>query len=514
MDIICISSQVAYGPVGNSAAVPALEHAGFTVFQVPTTILSNHPGHGKPATTDVSAETLEKTLEILGKEGWLDRCGAVMTGYFRDEHQISVAARVIAQLKRHNPSLVYLCDPVMGDDHTDLYVPLPVAQAIKEKLLPLADIMTPNRFELEWITDTAITSLADAMSASRKFAIPVTLATSLPTKSGFLETAVIEPDNAGSVRTAHRVNAPHGAGDILSGLFLAAILQGGNPAAVLGRVMASLEHVLDASGDTGALALPAGLSGIDTVTPLPLAGADTCLVAGVDGCPAGWVTVTWDGEPDGIPHANIVPDFDSVLALPAVTIAVDMPIGFPERAGRGGRQACVETRARLGNRKSSVFSVPARAAVMCTDYWEACSTNQLNSEPSKKVSKQCFNLFGKMREIDALITPQLQDRVFEVHPELAFWAMNNQAPLALPKKIKSRPDPDGMALRRELLRGAGFPIDRLQRGNWKTSQAAEDDILDACAAAWSAGRIRDGEHVRLPADPPRDGRGLRMEINA
>ena len=101
-----------------------------------------------------------------------------------------------------------------------------------------------------------------------------------------------------------------------------------------------------------------------------------------------------------------------------------------------------------------------------------------------------------------------------MHPELAFWAMNGERPLALPKKVKSRPDPAGMALRKDLLRNAGFPIDRLKRGVWKASQAAEDDILDACAAAWSARRIRDGEHVCLPQHPPLDGRGLRMEINA
>ena len=274
MDIICISSQVAYGPVGNSAAVPALEHAGFTVFQIPTTVLSNHPGHCPPATTDVTAETIEKTLEILNQQSWLDRCGAVMTGYFRDQHQIVAAARAIADLKRRNPSLTYLCDPVMGDDHTDLYVPLAVADAIRDQLLPLADIITPNRFELQWLTGTAINGLEGAISAARSLARPVTLATSLPASPGHLQTAVIEHNRTAAVTTAHRPDTPHGAGDILSGLFLAAMLGGGPPPVLLGQVMASLEHILAASGETGALALPAALHGLDDLSALPVEISD------------------------------------------------------------------------------------------------------------------------------------------------------------------------------------------------------------------------------------------------
>ena len=274
MDIICISSQVAYGPVGNSAAVPALDHAGFTVFQLPTSVLSNHPGHCPPAVTDVKAETLEKSLKILEQQHWLDDCGAIMTGYFRDQHQIEVTARAIAGLKRRKPSLLYLCDPVLGDDHTDLYVPLPVATAIRDKLLPLADITTPNRFELQWLTGASVTSLADAKPAARSLPCPITLATSLPAPPGHLQTCVVERDRAASVTTVHRPDAPHGAGDILSGLFLAEMLASAQPQASLGRAMAALEHILDVSGDTGALALPGALDGLDKLTALPVETPD------------------------------------------------------------------------------------------------------------------------------------------------------------------------------------------------------------------------------------------------
>jgi predicted RNase H-like nuclease len=230
-------------------------------------------------------------------------------------------------------------------------------------------------------------------------------------------------------------------------------------------------------------------------------------VIGVDGCPGGWITVRWDGD---VTH-HLCRNFADVLALDADVIAVDMPIGFPEQSGRSVERF---VRARLGERQSSVFSVPSRAAVMCGDYREACSANLACSDPPKKVSKQIFHIFPKMREIDAVMTPVLQQRVFEVHPELAFWAMNGEAPLALPKKVKGHPHPPGLDLRRELLRNAGFPLDALPAAPYRAADVGADDLLDACACAWSAKRISEGRHVRFPADPPLDSRGLRMEINA
>lgn len=151
---------------------------------------------------------------------------------------------------------------------------------------------------------------------------------------------------------------------------------------------------------------------------------------------------------------------------------------------------------------------------MCEDYREACAINLQHSDPPRKIAKQSFHLFPKIREIDAMITPGLQSRVFEVHPELAFWAMNGEYPLPLPKKVKGRPDPAGQALRRDLLRRAGFPLHHLPEAAYRQRDVGADDLIDACACAWSARRILEGRSLRFPADPPRDARGLRMEINA
>lgn len=230
-------------------------------------------------------------------------------------------------------------------------------------------------------------------------------------------------------------------------------------------------------------------------------------VVGVDGCPGGWIAVRW-GE--AVSH-HLCRSFAEILAMDAAVIAVDMPIGFPRGSGRAAER---EVRARLGERQSSVFSVPSRAAVMCEDYRAACNANLACSDPPRKVSKQIFHIFPKMREIDALLSPALQSRVVEVHPELAFWAMNGGAPLPLPKKVKSRPHPPGLALRRSLLVAAGFPLSVLPQAAYRRADVGEDDLTDACACAWSARRILEGRAIRFPADPPVDARGLRMAISA
>jgi predicted RNase H-like nuclease len=235
-------------------------------------------------------------------------------------------------------------------------------------------------------------------------------------------------------------------------------------------------------------------------------------VAGVDGCRNGWVVVLRDRSDSMPPRCRICRDFAEVLDLeeqPGI-LAIDIPIGLPERGAAGGRTCDAAARAVLGMRQSAVFAVPARAAVMTADYREACKIALGLSDPPRKVSKQCFNLFPKMREVDRHMTPALQARVFEAHPEAAFWIMNGKAPLPLPKKIKSRPHPSGLDFRRTLLRGAaqwpdGF-LDRPPAG------VGLDDLIDAAALAITADRIAAGKAMRFPDEPPLDARGLRMEI--
>jgi predicted RNase H-like nuclease len=232
------------------------------------------------------------------------------------------------------------------------------------------------------------------------------------------------------------------------------------------------------------------------------------LVAGVDGCRAGWIAALWDGADELTLH--LCSSFADVMALPVRIIAVDMPIGLPERSGRPPER---EVRAKIGARRSSVFSVPSHASIQCRDYSEACRINLLHSDPPRRVSQQCFHLFPKMREIDVLITPDHQSRIYESHPELAFWIMNNETPVPLAKKAKSEFKHAGLELRKALLRRNGVPIDSLE-ASYRRRDVGPDDLLDACACSFVAWRILNGRSMRFPADPPHNAKGLRMEINA
>ena len=239
-------------------------------------------------------------------------------------------------------------------------------------------------------------------------------------------------------------------------------------------------------------------------------------VAGVDGCSAGWLVVLRHASGVAPPKARIVGSFADILALPEApgVIAIDMPIGLPERTGIGGRPPDIAARAVLRPRQSSVFAVPSRRAVMAADYAAACAIALETSEPPRKISKQAWHLFPRIREIDTVMTPDLQNRIFECHPEVAFWAMNGQQPVAEPKKVKSRPYEPGLALRRRLLAEAGFPAAFLTGTPFRPSAAGADDFLDACACCWTAGRVLEGTARTFPDAPPTDVRGLRQEIKA
>ncbi|MEM8703318.1 MAG: DUF429 domain-containing protein [Pseudomonadota bacterium] len=235
-------------------------------------------------------------------------------------------------------------------------------------------------------------------------------------------------------------------------------------------------------------------------------------VAGVDGCKSGWAAVLRNLEDPAGLRLALFPGFADLLAYdPYLSIiAIDMPIGLADRIGPDGRGPEKAARRHLGERQSSVFSVPARAAVYETDYRQACETAQRTSEPPRKVSKQCFYLFPKIREIDALMTPELESRVFEVHPELAFWRLNGETAMSLPKKVKSRANPDGLDQRRDLLLSKGLPASFLDQTPPKG--CGRDDLLDAAANSLIAERCLNGVAEPFPDPFARDARGLRMAI--
>lgn len=238
---------------------------------------------------------------------------------------------------------------------------------------------------------------------------------------------------------------------------------------------------------------------------------DDIWLAGLDGCRAGWIAVFIRPVGDEV-RVTVVPHFSNIASMQPAIIAVDMPIGLPERGSYGGREAENAVRPLLGARQSSVFSVPSRAAVYATDYGDARRIALSTSEPPRSVAKQLFNIAPKIREVDAALRadPALAARTFEIHPEVAFWRFNDEKPLTEPKKIKSRPYEPGLALRRTLLIAAGLPRAIIDSTPPKGADA--DDLLDALACAAVARRIHAGIAQPFPDPAPRDAYGLPMAI--
>lgn len=236
-------------------------------------------------------------------------------------------------------------------------------------------------------------------------------------------------------------------------------------------------------------------------------------VAGVDGCKAGWIAALMPLSGDAAPRFVVVKRLVDLLDGPdtPLVLAIDMPIGLPERVAGSGRGPEQLVRPLLGQRQSSVFSIPARAAVEANDYSEACRLALATSQPPRKVSKQGFHLFPKIREIDGLLRaePGLRDRIREVHPELAFATMSG-APLRYPKKIKGAINPAGMAERRGLLIAAGMAAAIVAAPAPKG--AAADDALDALAALVVARHIAAGRGKPFPDPPGRDSHGIPVAI--
>jgi predicted RNase H-like nuclease len=228
-------------------------------------------------------------------------------------------------------------------------------------------------------------------------------------------------------------------------------------------------------------------------------------VVGVDGCREGWVVVV--REPGGPPSVRIEGDLRFVVhEEEAAVVAIDIPIGLLDAAVPGGRECERLARHYLSPRGSSVFSSPVRACFGASNHAEASERSRRSSPHGLGISRQCWSIADKIAEVDRLMTPDLQARVVEVHPEVSFAAMNGDRPLAHSKKKR-----EGREERAALLaRHWGGAI--LNLAIERRHGAKPDDVLDAMAAAWTAERVRDGKAQAVPEAAVLDARGLRMQI--
>ena len=246
--IVALSSQVASGHVGLSAIHFALQRLGHEVIALPTVLLSNHPGRQPATGMPIAPAVIERMLATLDANGRLDHVDAVLTGYLPSAAHVTIAAEAITLCRKKGRRLTVLCDPVIGDDPKGVYIDAAAAAAIRDCLLPLADIATPNRFELDWLTGKRVADTCSAIEAARQLVPKLVIATSIPEGAEQLATLAITPTDAHSFVTKRLAATPNGTGDLLSALFLSAYLQSGQAIAEsLERTVGGIDAVLAAS---------------------------------------------------------------------------------------------------------------------------------------------------------------------------------------------------------------------------------------------------------------------------
>lgn len=250
--VIVISSHVARGSVGNRAAVFALETLGFPVWAVPTVILPWHPGHGRATRIVPDPEDFATLMSDLAGAPWLGEVAGVLSGYLGDARQAEAIAKLVGAVRRKNPKSIYVCDPVMGD-LGGLYVKQDVAEAIRDRLMPIADIATPNRYELAWMAGASLDDMRATIAAATEAGPATMLVTSAPSlMSGSIGNLLITPTEA--FLAEHRIiaNPPNGLGDLTGAVYLARILSGQPPEKALQSTTAAVYEILARTAKRGA----------------------------------------------------------------------------------------------------------------------------------------------------------------------------------------------------------------------------------------------------------------------
>ena len=273
LTVLSIQSEVVRGHVGNSAARFALQRQGVDVWAVPTVLLSNHPGHRSFRGEVVPAARIGELIAGLDANGWLSQCDAVLSGYLGAAEQARVVADAVRRVKALNPKALYLCDPVFGDDD-GAYARPGVAEAMARELLPIADITTPNRFELGSLTSQKIGDVTGAAAAARALGKAEVVVTSVPFDGGRIGTLAVTREGACATAVERIEGVPNGSGDLLAALYLARRLTGDNSAQALALASSAVDSVLRASAGADELQLIANQEALvsppQVLTALPV----------------------------------------------------------------------------------------------------------------------------------------------------------------------------------------------------------------------------------------------------
>lgn len=257
MNVISIQSQVAFGHVGNSAAVFPMQLHGIDVTAVPTTLLSNRPGYPTIRGRVLEAQLVADLLLGIEERGAVEASRMILSGYLGSPDIAAVVADFVISAKARNPSLLYCCDPVLGDRDRGLFVQADIPQLVRDRLCPLADIITPNHFEFEYLcgatagTSAEMIAQAQTLLARGPSTIVITSAELSDTPDGEIETLAVERSQSWRVRTPRLPISPSGTGDLFAALFASARVQGNDTPHALGHAASAIYAVLERTAAAG-----------------------------------------------------------------------------------------------------------------------------------------------------------------------------------------------------------------------------------------------------------------------
>ena len=254
MNVLSIQSWVAYGHVGNAAAVFPLQRMGVETWSVNTVQFSNHTGYGSWRGQVYSGEAVRDGIE---ERGVLRRCDGVLSGYMGDAGIGEAVLDAVGRVRRANPDAIYLCDPVIGDIDTGVYVRPGIPQFMRDHAVRAADIVTPNQFELEYLSGSVVATRADlvrAIAAIHALGPKLVLATSMrldETPDGAMDVVLSDGTSLARIRTPLLPLMVNGTGDAVAALFLGSFLkQRSAPTAAI-HAISAIHGLLERTAEAG-----------------------------------------------------------------------------------------------------------------------------------------------------------------------------------------------------------------------------------------------------------------------
>ncbi|MDO9707299.1 pyridoxal kinase PdxY [Paracraurococcus lichenis] len=282
MNILSIQSWVAFGHVGNASAVFPLQRLGAEVWAIHTVQFSNHTGYGAWRGQVLPPGLIGDCVQGIAERGALPACDAVLTGYVGDAETGAQILEAVARVKAANPAALWCCDPVIGDVGRGAFVRPGIPEFFRDRALALADIATPNQFELEWLTGRTIATLDEAkaavgaLQAGGPRCVLLTSLRTAETPADALDLLAAEGGQAWRLRTPLLPLSVNGAGDAIAALFLFHRLRSGSAKAALEQAAASIYGLLRRTAAAGSRELLTVAAQEEFVAPSEVFAAEPC----------------------------------------------------------------------------------------------------------------------------------------------------------------------------------------------------------------------------------------------